>query len=59
MKDYKKYEREIDLNKNRKLTWEDFKGTVKPLTNVNEAALTDCGFSFQSNNRFIHTFRAL
>lgn len=49
VKDYKKYEREIEWSKNRKLTWEDFKGTVKPLANENEAALTYCGFSFQSN----------
>lgn len=49
VKDYKKYEQEIEWNKNRKLTWEDFKATVKPITNANEAALTYCGFSFQTN----------
>lgn len=49
VKDYKKYEREIEWDKNRKLTWEDFKGTVKIFKNENEAALTYCGFSFQSN----------
>lgn len=47
VENYKKYEREIEWNKNRKLTWEDFKG--KPITNSNVGALTYCGFGFQSN----------
>ena len=46
---FRVHEKEIEWTANRKLTWEDFKGTPKTVTNVNTAALTYCGFGFQTN----------
>ncbi|QEC69761.1 hypothetical protein FRZ67_21575 [Panacibacter ginsenosidivorans] len=43
------YEKEIEWSKNRKLTWDDFKGTPKVLTNINTAAQTYCGFAYRSS----------
>ncbi len=43
------HEKEIEWTINRKLTWEDFKGNPKPISNSNSAAQTYCGFGFQTN----------
>ena len=32
------------------MTWEDFKGSPKTISNSNTAAQTYCGFGFQTNN---------
>ncbi len=47
--DFRKHEKEIEWTSNRKLTWEDFKGTPKSISNTNTAAQTYCGFGFQTN----------
>jgi hypothetical protein len=47
--DFRVHEKEIEWTANRKLTWEDFKGTPKTVSNVNTAAQTYCGFGFQTN----------
>lgn len=47
--DFKKHEKEIEWTANRKLTWEDFKGVPKSISNSNVAAQTYCGFGFQTN----------
>ncbi|MBA3674828.1 MAG: hypothetical protein H0W75_07715 [Chitinophagaceae bacterium] len=47
--DFRKHEKEIEWTGNRKLTWEDFKGTPKSISNSNAAAQTYCGFGFQTN----------
>ncbi len=47
--DYRKYQRYIEWGENRRLTWEDFKGTPNPKEYPEAAALTNCGFGFQSN----------
>lgn len=47
--DFRKHEKEIEWTANRKLTWEDFKGTPKSISNTNTAAQTYCGFDFQTN----------
>jgi hypothetical protein len=47
--DFRKHEKEIEWTANRKLTWEDFKGTAKSISNTNSAAQTYCGFGFQTN----------
>ncbi|MDB5221447.1 MAG: hypothetical protein JWN83_114 [Chitinophagaceae bacterium] len=47
--EFRKHEKEIEWTKNRKLTWEDFKGTPKSTLNPEVAAQTYCGFGFQSN----------
>lgn len=47
--DFRKHEKEIEWSSHRKLTWEDFKGNPKSISNTNVAAQTYCGFSFQSN----------
>lgn len=46
---FRKHEKEIEWTTNRILTWEDFKGTPKTISNSNTAAQTYCGFGFQSN----------
>lgn len=46
---FRKHENEIEWTANRKLTWEDFKGSPKTITNSNTAAQTYCGFGFQTN----------
>jgi len=45
----RKYEKEIVWSPRRKLTWVDFRGHAKPISNPNAAAVTYCGFSFESN----------
>lgn len=47
--DFKKHEKEIEWTASRKLTWEDFKGSPKLISNSNTAAQTYCGFAFQTN----------
>jgi len=47
--DFRKHEKEIEWSPNRKLTWEDFKGSPKSMSNPNIAAQTFCGFGFQTN----------
>lgn len=47
--DFRKHEKEIEWTTNRKLIWEDFKGTPKSISNSNAAAQTYCGFGFQTN----------
>jgi hypothetical protein len=47
--DFRKYEKEIVWSATRKLTWDDFKGNPKPISNTNVAAVSYCGFGFQSN----------
>lgn len=47
--DFRKYEKEIDWTANRKLTWEDFKGSPESVSNLNIGAQTYCGFGFQTN----------
>jgi hypothetical protein len=44
------HEKEIEWTASRKLTWEDFKGSPKTISNSNTAAQTYCGFGFQTNN---------
>ena len=46
-------ENEIEWHKNRKLTWEDFKGMPPSITETNASANTNCGFdvSAESNSR--------
>jgi hypothetical protein len=46
---FRKHEKEIEWTANRKLTWEDFKGSPKIISNSNTAAQTYCGFGFQTN----------
>lgn len=46
---FRKHEKEIAWTANRKLTWEDFKGSPKSISNSNAAAQTYCGFGFQTN----------
>lgn len=46
---FRVHEKEIEWTANRKLTWEDFKGTPKTVSNFNTAAQTYCGFGFQTN----------
>ena len=46
---FRKHEKEIEWAANRKLTWEDFKGNPKSISNSNTAAQTYCGFGFQTN----------
>ena len=45
----RKHEKEIEWTSDRKLTWEDFKGKPKPISNTNSAAQTYCGFGFETN----------
>jgi len=45
----KLYEREIKWNKDRKLTWNDFRGPVQSDPNDMVAAATYCGFGFETN----------
>jgi hypothetical protein len=47
--DFRKHEKEIEWSASRKLTWEDFKGNPKSISNSNVAAQTYCGFGFQTN----------
>lgn len=47
--DFRKHEQEIRWSSNRKLTWEDFKGKSKPVSNNSVGAQSYCGFGFQSN----------
>ena len=47
--DFRKHEKEIEWTANRKLTWEDFKGNPKSISNSNTGAQTYCGFGFQTN----------
>lgn len=51
--DFRKHEKEIEWTADRKLTWEDFKGSPKPISNSNSAAQTYCGFGFQANGATI------
>ena len=46
---FRVHEKEIEWTANRKLSWEDFKGTPKTASNLNTAAQTYCGFGFQTN----------
>jgi hypothetical protein len=46
---FRKHEKEIEWTANRKLTWEDFKGSPKIISNSNTAAQTYCVFGFQTN----------
>lgn len=46
--DPKAYEREIVWNKDRKLTWDDFKGPIHTDLDL-VAAATYCGFGFETN----------
>jgi len=45
-------ENEVEWNKDRKLTWEDFKGIPPSITETNASANTNCGFdvSAESNS---------
>jgi hypothetical protein len=43
------HEKEIYWTADRKLSWEDFKGSPKTISNTNTAAQTYCGFGFQTN----------
>ena len=52
---FRKHEKEIEWTPNRKLTWEDFKGNPKTISNSNTAAQTYCGFGFQTNHVTILT----
>lgn len=47
--DYKVHEKQIEWSKDRKLTWNDFKG--KPINRLDftAGAESNCGFGFQSN----------
>jgi hypothetical protein len=45
----KLYEREIKWNKERKLTWNDFRGPVQHQMGDMVAAATYCGFGFETN----------
>ncbi|WP_462250002.1 DUF922 domain-containing protein [Ferruginibacter sp.] len=47
---FRVHEKEIEWTASRKLTWEDFKGSPKTISNSNTAAQTFCGFGFQTNN---------
>ena len=47
--DFRKHEKDIEWTANRKLIWEDFKGSPKTISNSNSAAQTYCGFGFQTN----------
>ena len=47
--DFRKHEKEIQWSATRKLTWEDFKGNPKSISNSDVAAQTYCGFGFQTN----------
>lgn len=53
--DFRKHEKEIEWSDTRKLTWEDFKGKEKPVSNPGIAALTYCGFGFQTNYMTLFT----
>lgn len=46
---FRKHEKEIEWTAARKLTWDDFKGSPKSISNSNTAAQTYCGFGFQTN----------
>lgn len=46
---FRVHEREIEWTATRRLTWEDFKGKPKIISNTNVAAQTYCGFSLESN----------
>jgi hypothetical protein len=43
------FEKEIVWSKNRKLVWNDFKGTSKPVPGQEVAAVTRCGLSVHTN----------
>ncbi|HMI78622.1 MAG TPA: hypothetical protein VK484_07500 [Ferruginibacter sp.] len=45
---FRVHEKEIEWTANRKLTWEDFKGTPKTASNSTLAAQAYCGFGFQT-----------
>ncbi|MDP4252257.1 MAG: hypothetical protein Q8918_19335 [Bacteroidota bacterium] len=47
--DFRTHEKEIEWTADRKLTWEDFKGSPKPISNEKSAAQTYCGFGYQTN----------
>lgn len=47
--DFRIHEKEIYWTSDRKLNWEDFKGTPKPISNSNTAAQSYCGFGFETN----------
>jgi hypothetical protein len=47
--DFRTHEKEIQWRANRKLVWEDFKGTQKSISNLDVAAQTYCGFGFPTN----------
>ncbi|WPP49343.1 DUF922 domain-containing protein [Catalinimonas niigatensis] len=46
---FRKHEKEVEWNEKRKLTWEDFKGKQKIVSNNGVGAQSYCGFGFQSN----------
>jgi len=43
----RQFEKEIKWSRDRKLTWEDFKGKPKTISNTNVAAQASCNFGFQ------------
>lgn len=47
--DYKVHEKQIEWSKDRKLTWNDFKGKPINRPNFTTGAESNCGFGFQSN----------
>jgi len=46
---FRLHEKQIEWSANRRLTWDDFKGMPKTMSNTNSAAQTYCGFSFETN----------
>ena len=47
--DYKVHEKEIEWSKDRKLTWNDFKGKSSSDPSNNAGAESNCGFGFKTN----------
>ena len=47
--DYKVHEKQIEWSKDRKLTWNDFKGKSISTPDTKTGAESNCGFGFQSN----------
>jgi hypothetical protein len=47
--DPRKFEKEIVWSEDRKLVWDDFKATGKPVPGTDVAAVTQCGIGVQTN----------
>lgn len=47
---YYNEQNEVEWNKGRKLTWEDFKGTPPSISETNAAASTRCGFDVSAES---------